>query len=193
MRFILGSTSPRRVEIFNYFSINYEQMSPHFDEGTVPFTGNPQEYVQVLAEYKALSLAALYPDATILSADTIVYKEGKIYGKPENEQAAFQCIQELQGGWHSVYSGIAVFQNDKLLRGVDETRVLFNPLTPLQIKRYLNALHWADKAGGYAIQLAGSLIVKKIDGCYYNVMGLPIQVVNTLLKEIGIDLWDHLQ
>jgi len=168
-------------------------MRPNFDEEAIPFRGDPQEYVQVLAEGKALSLGMLYPDAIILSADTIVYKEGRIYGKPSDEKAAFESIHLLQGGWHSVYSGVAIFHEGKILRDVDETKVLFNQLTPLQIKRHLNALHWADKAGGYAIQCTGSLIVKQIIGCYYNVIGLPIQVVNNLLNKIGIDLWDHLR
>lgn len=192
MRLILGSTSPRRREILSYFSLDFEQITPPFDEDSIPFTNNPSDYVQMLAKGKALSLAALHPEATILSADTIVYKEGKIYGKPKDEKEAFRSLQELQGTWHSVYSGVALWQQEQLLHSFEETKVLFNPLTPRQIEQYLKALHWADKAGGYAIQLAGSLIVQKIEGCYYNVMGLPINTVNTLFKQIGVDLWDHL-
>lgn len=193
MRLILGSSSPRRKEIMNYFSLNFDQIHPDFDEESHPFSYGPIEYVQELAEGKALSLAKQFPEALILSADTIVYKNGKVYGKPKNEEVAFQYIKELQGDWHTVYSGAAVWKNGKLIRGYDETKVLFNPLSDAQIKSYLNALHWADKAGAFTIQLAGSLIVKKIDGCYYNVMGLPINTVNHLLKEMGLDLWDHLQ
>jgi septum formation protein len=193
MRLILGSTSPRRREILTYFSLDFEQVSPDFDEEAVPFCGEPSSFVQMLAEGKALSLNKSYSDALILSADTIVYREGKIYGKPKNEEEAFHSLQELQGSWHSVFSGVTVWKDGKSLSSSEETKVLFNALSPVQIKRYLNALHWADKAGGYAIQLAGSLIVKKIEGCYYNVMGLPINTVNHLLHEMGIDLWDHLQ
>lgn len=194
MRLILGSTSPRRREIISYFSLDFEQISPDYDEEAVPFPkDNPKDYVLELATGKALSLATQYPDALILSADTIVYKNGKVYGKPKTEADAFLAIQELQGGWHSVYSAAAVACNGKVLNGCEETKVLMNALTETEIKKYLNALHWADKAGGYAIQLAGSLIVSKIEGCYYNVMGLPINTVNQLLKTAGLDLWDHLQ
>lgn len=194
MRLILGSTSPRRREIISYFSLDFEQISPDYDEEAVPFPkDNPTKYVLELAEGKALSLSKQYPEAVILSADTIVYKNGKVYGKPKTEAEAFQAIQELQGGWHSVYSAVAVACNGKISSGFEETKVLMNALDEAQIKRYLNALHWADKAGSYAIQLAGSLIVSKIEGCYYNVMGLPINTVNKLLKEVGFDLWDHLQ
>lgn len=194
MRLILGSTSPRRREIISYFSLDFEQISPNYDEEAVPFPkDNPTGYVLELAEGKAKSLCKQYPEALILSADTIVYKEGKVYGKPKTEADAFLAIQELQGGWHSVFSAVAVACNGKITSGYEETKVLFNSLTDSQIIQYLNALHWADKAGGYAIQLAGSLIVSKIEGCYYNVMGLPINTVNKLLKEAGFDLWDHLQ
>lgn len=194
MRLILGSTSPRRREIISYFSLDFEQISPDYDEEAVLFPeGDPVGYALELATGKALSLAKQYPEALILSADTIVYKNGKVYGKPKTEADAFIAIQELQGGWHSVYSASAVACNGKILNGCEETKVLMNTLSDTQIKKYLNALHWADKAGGYAIQLAGSLIVSKIEGCYYNVMGLPINTVNKLLKEVGFDLWDHLQ
>lgn len=194
MRLILGSTSPRRREIISYFSLDFEQISPDYDEEAVPFPkDNPTGYVLELAVGKAESLCKQYPEALILSADTIVYKDGKVYGKPKTEADAFLAIQELQGGWHSVYSAVAVACNGKISSGYEETRVLMNDLDEAQIKRYLNALHWADKAGGYAIQLAGSLIVSKIEGCYYNVMGLPINTVNKLLNEVGFDLWDHLQ
>lgn len=194
MRLILGSISPRRREIISYFSLDFEQISPDYDEEAIPFPKNdPTGYVLTLAEGKARSLSSQHPEALILSADTIVYKEGKVYGKPKTEADAFQSIRELQGGWHSVYSAVAVACNGKIISGFEETKVLFNPLSDAHIKQYLNALHWADKAGGYAIQLAGSLIVSKIEGCYYNVMGLPINTVNKLLKEVGFDLWDHLQ
>lgn len=192
MHLILGSTSPRRKEILNYFSLNFEQISPNFDETSIPFQGDPVAYVKELAVGKALSLSHLYPDALILSADTIVYKTGKVYGKPGSLEEAFQSLNELQGNWHSVFSGVATCKNGKLLTDAEETKVLFNTLTETQIRRYLEALHWADKAGGYAIQLAGSLIVQKIEGCYYNVMGLPINAVNKLLKEEGVDLWDYM-
>ena len=193
MRLILGSQSPRRLEILSYFSLPFEQISPQFDEDAVIFSGDPIIYANEIAAGKARSLAAKYPDAMILTADTVVYKDGKIYGKPRDEKEAFRILTELSNGWHSVYSSVAIWHKDVLRQGIEETRVLFKPLTPVQIQRYLEALHWADKAGGYAIQLAGSLLISRIEGCYYNVMGLPIQTVYRLLKEVGIDLWDYLK
>lgn len=193
MRLILGSQSPRRREILDYFALPFEQIGSNFDEDSVPFKGDGGAYATILAKAKAENLGLLYPEAVILTADTVVTKNGKSYGKPANEEDAFKSLSELAGAWHSVFTAVAVWKEGAMINSVEETKVLFNPLTPLQIRRYLEALHWADKAGGYAIQLAGSLIVRRIEGCYYNVMGLPIHTVSTLLHQVGIDLWDHLK
>lgn len=193
MRLILGSQSPRRKEILTYFSLPFEQISSSFDELSIPFDGDPKSYSLKIAEGKANDLAELYPEAAILTADTVVFKDSKVYGKPADNKEARLMLKELAGGWHSVYTGVVLSYQQQFFSGVEETKVLFNPLTDEQINCYLEALHWADKAGGYAIQLAGSLIVKRIEGCYYNVMGLPINVVDALLKKIKISLWDHLK
>lgn len=193
MRFILGSQSPRRREILSYFSLPFEQINPQFDEEALVFQGNPEQYVRELARGKALSLVSSYPEATILTADTIVFREGKLYGKPKDEKEAFTTLSELSGNWHSVYTAVAVAHLESLYDDIAETKVLFNSLSEQEINRYIEALHWADKAGGYAIQLAGSLIVKRIEGCYYNVVGLPITNVSNLLRKIGINLWDYLK
>lgn len=192
MQLILGSQSPRRVEILKFFSLPFEQVRSHFDEDAIPYLGDPAVHASILARGKAESLSKHYPEAAILTADTVVCLEGKLYGKPENEEKAFTSLRELAGKWHSVYTACALWKEGKLFEGVEETKVLMNPLTDAQITNYLKALHWADKAGGYAIQLAGSLLVRRIDGCYYNVMGLPINTLAELLNHIGIDLWDHL-
>lgn len=192
-RLILGSQSPRRSEILSYFSIPFEQISSQFDEESVPQISDPIAYALEISLGKANSLAKLYPEATILTADTVVFKEGKFYGKPLNVEDATHSLRELAGGWHSVYTALALWHGGEIHSGAEETKVLFNPLTELQIERYLAALHWADKAGGYAIQLAGSLIVRRIEGCYYNVMGLPVYKMAELLKSVGIDLWNYLK
>ncbi|KAF3362044.1 hypothetical protein PHSC3_001355 [Chlamydiales bacterium STE3] len=193
MRLILGSQSPRRKEILNYFSLPFEQISSKFDEESVAFDQDPAHYALQIAEGKANALSALYPEATILTADTVVFKAPHCYGKPQDEKQAFKMLKELHGNWHSVFTAVVLHYQHRTFSGVEETKVQFNSLSDTQIHQYIEALHWADKAGGYAIQLAGSLIVKKIEGCYYNVLGLPINVVASLLKKANIDLWDHLK
>lgn len=193
MRLILGSQSPRRKEILNYFSLPFEQISSSFDEESVPYQNDPSNYALSIAQGKADQLAELYPDAAILTADTVVHKDTKVYGKPADTNQARHMLKELAGGWHSVFTGVVLTYQQQFFSGIEETRVLFNPLTEEQINQYLEALHWADKAGGYAIQLAGSLMVRRIEGCYYNVMGLPINAVASLLQKVNISLWDHLK
>lgn len=193
MHLILGSQSPRRREILSYFSLPFQQKTPLFDENTIAFQNNPEEYVCLLSEGKALALSAQFPQAAILTADTVVYQNGRVYPKPANVQEAYQALFELQGKWHSVFTGVCLHHEGKQFKQWEETRVLFNPLTPEEILHYHSKIHWADKAGGYAIQMAGGLVVKRIEGCYYNVMGLPINTVRELLKHIGIELWHYVR
>jgi septum formation protein len=190
---ILGSISPRRKEIMGYFDIPFEQVAPYFDEESAPFFGNPIDYVITLSKGKAQSLHQLHPKGLLLTADTIVFYNGKIFGKPKDPEEAFANLSELVGKWHSVYTGVTVMKDGKEFSQAEETKVLFNHLTPEQIQNYQKKLHLADKAGGYAIQMAGGLIVRKIEGCYYNVMGLPINTVRRLLTFFEIELWDHIK
>lgn len=193
MQLILGSQSPRRREVLSYFNIPFKQVSPIFDENSISFQNNPTEYVQILAQGKANSLAHQFPTSIIVTADTIVYKEGKIYGKPQNEQEAFQYLKELSGKWHSVFTGLTVYSQGCDYQAVEETRVLFNSLTEEQMRTYHRMLAVTDKAGGYMIQGAGCLVVRRIEGCYYNVVGLPINALYSLLNQAGINLWKHLK
>jgi len=190
---ILGSQSPRRKEILSFFALPFNQVTPDFDELSVPFVNNPKEYVSTLAKGKSASIQKKHSEALILTADTIVYKAPKLYNKPCTEAEAFEALTELQGSWHSVFTALSLRYKQEEVHGVEETRVLFNPLTPIMIRHYHSKIHWADKAGGYAIQMGGGLIVNRIEGCYYNVMGLPINTLRSLLKNFGIELWDYVK
>ena len=189
---ILGSGSPRRKEILSYFELPFTQVASSFDEESIPFEGEPERYVKELSLGKAHAIAARFPDSLILTADTVVFREGKIYGKPKDEKEAFASLSELVGHWHSVFTGVSLISGKEVFQGVEETKVLFNGLNTAQINHYHQRIHWQDKAGGYAIQMAGGLLVKRIDGCYYNVMGLPINTVRKVLGEVGLELWDYL-
>ncbi len=190
---ILGSTSPRRKEIMEFFSYPFQQVAPPFDESLIPFTGNPQEYVTKLAQGKAHSLAPIFSNSIIVTCDTIVFIDNEVLGKPKDEQEAFRMLAKLSGRWHSVFTAIAVSRQNRLLSAVTETKVHCNTLSQEDIHRYYRAHSLNDKAGSYAIQRSGGLLVKEIVGCYYNVMGLPVGALRTLLQQVGIDLWDHLK
>lgn len=193
--FILGSGSPRRKEILNYYSLNFSQESSHFDESSIAFLGDPITYTTDLALGKLLQLKEKFPKAIILTADTVVYSDEKIYNKPKDEEEAFRFLVELGGKWHSVFTALTLYDgktSQKIFKEIEETKVLFNPLTSEEIRQYHSKIHWADKAGGYAIQMGAGLIVNRIDGCYFNVMGLPINALSRILKCVNINLLDHI-
>lgn len=190
---ILGSKSPRRKEILSYFALPFEQVESGFPEESLNFEGDPALYACQLSQAKSEALFSRFPTHIILTADTVVYKEGKLYGKPENKEEAIQFLSELSGSWHSVYTALSIRQGEHEFHQAEETRVLFRLLTNQQIALYQEAIDWHDKAGGYAIQESGALIVERVEGCYYNVMGLPIGTLAHLLQKININLWNYLK
>lgn len=190
---ILGSQSPRRKEILEFFSLPFKQAVSHFDEEAVPFEGDPEEYVRVLSLGKARTLQPVYPEAIILTADTIVFREGEIFGKPKDRQDANRILSTLAGQWHAVYTGMTLLRGEELFHHVEKTEVLFNPLTEREIDYYLGSFSWSDKSGSYGIQAGGGLAVRKIHGCYYNVMGLPTNGLRELFLNVGIDLWHYVK
>ncbi len=190
---ILGSQSPRRREILNHFSIPFIQVPSGFDEESVPYAGSPQAHAMTLSQKKAETLALQYPQDVILTADSVVFCEGKLFNKPRDEEEAFLFLSTFAGQWHSVYTGVTTRRGPLVFTDVEETRVLFNPLTPKQIKQFHRHCYFLDKAGGYAIEKSGNLIVSRLEGCYDNVLGLPINTTHRLLLKVGIDLWDFLK
>lgn len=190
---ILASASPRRCEILNTFSIPFEVVSHSFDERCIPWNNSEHTYAQELALAKAQNVAAHYPTRTVIAADTIVYIDGQLLNKPKTRAEAASMLRQLSGKWHKVITGISVISSGSVQTRSDETRVFITPLTDHQIDSYLQLNIWSDKAGGYAIQGSGAIFVQRIEGCYYNVIGLPVVPLSTMLSTIGIDLWTYLK
>ena len=128
----------------------------------------------------------MFPDETVIGADTVVSIDGEILGKPHDEADAWRMLELLSGRTHSVFTGVAVISNGKLTTFAEETRVTFFTLDDREIARYIAAGEPFDKAGAYGIQGAGALLVKGIEGDYYNVMGLPAGRLYRLLKSLNI-------
>lgn len=189
---ILGSQSPRRKEILNFFHLPFTQLPSGFDEESVPFHGDPDAFAKEISEGKSRWFQERHPNDIIVTADSVVYCEGKHFAKPRDEEEAFSFLSFLAGKWHEVHTGVTVYSPQGSYTDAECTRVLFNPLTPSQIRTYQKTAHCYDKAGGYTIQHVGSLIVARIEGCYYNVTGLPVNTLARLLKQVGIDLWRYL-
>lgn len=190
---ILASSSPRRAEILRYFCLPFTQYPSHFDESVIPFNKDPESYAKKLAEKKASLVGDAFSQEIVLAADTIVYFKGKIYNKPKNSEEAFTMLQELSNQWHVVMTAVAMCKENVCYSALEKSYVLFNPLTEEQIKLYHKSDPCLDKAGGYGIQGSGSILVNRIIGCYYNIMGLPINVVTELLSKMQVNLWHYLK
>ena len=139
---------------------------------------------------KAKALEDQFPGHPILTADTVVYKDGRLYQKPATLDEAEQMIRDLSKGEQQVFTGVSLLHKGTLWTANEESRVEFCELTPKQIRAYVETLKPFDKSGSYTVQGMGGLIVKRVSGCYYNIVGLPIQTVRRLLLHVGIDLWD---
>ncbi len=189
---ILGSQSPRRKEILHFFPIPFEVRLPKFDEESIPFKGDPASYVIELALGKAKSIKADFNDI-VITADTTVYFDQNVLNKPKDEKDALRMLSLLSGSTHEVHTGICGIKNDEVFTTSECTKVTFVKASELEIQKYHKAIYSADKAGGYAIQQAGSIIVEKIEGCPYNVMGLPINALQSTLLKLGLSLWDYLK
>lgn len=185
MKYILASGSLRRQELLHRVIENFDIVVGEFDEDKVVYQGDIEEYVKELALGKANSVN-LDGDSTIIAGDTIVTLDNKILGKPKSEEDAFNMLRTLSGRTHRVYSGIVVHntENNKLEKEALYTEVTFSELTDEEIKAYIKTKEPLDKAGSYGIQGFGGVFVEKINGCYYNVVGLPLNLLNKMLIKV---------
>ena len=187
MHYILASASPRRQELLTKIVDNFDVIVSNFDEDSVKFNGDVEDYVKTLAEGKGKDVASqAKKDSIILAADTVVVIDGKILGKPKNADDAYNMLKLLSNKIHRVYSGIAVINttNNIMKSEAVFTEVKFSELTHEEIINYINSKEPLDKAGAYGIQGLGALFVEKINGCYYNVVGLPLNRLNKIIKEV---------
>ena len=171
--YILASGSPRRKELLSLIIPEYEVLVSGCEE-FVP-EGTPAEKVPaILAEQKALAVAKLRPEDTVIGSDTVVVLGGEIFGKPKDETHAHSMLKSLSGKKHFVYTGVAVAEKGSVRSFVQKTEVEFYELSDETIEKYIATGEPMDKAGAYGIQGKGSVLVKGITGDYFNVMGLPV-------------------
>ena len=191
-RIILASTSPRRQLLLSQIGLKYEVIESGADENT---SGSAEEQVEVLAIRKAEAvLPKINTPAIIIAADTLVTIDGKILGKPDRRDDAYVMLSSLQGKKHTVYTGVSLIKsgenntNNKTRSFVEKTDVFFRELSNNEIWDYIDTNEPFDKAGGYGIQGLGAAFVSRIEGDFYNVMGLPLSRLYTTLREIVIEI-----
>lgn len=176
---ILASKSPRRQELLKYITEEFEIKTADVDEA-LPDGISPSDAVCYLAEIKAQPFKN--ENDIVIGADTVVAIDGKILGKPRDEEDARQMLKALSGNTHSVFTGVSIIKGESTKTFSVETKVKFFELSDEEIDKYIASREPMDKAGSYGIQGQGSLFVEKIDGDYFNVVGLPISRLNKELK-----------
>ena len=184
---ILASASPRRKELLNQARIPFVLRPSGFDE-VLDMTGSPAEKAEACAYFKAAEVAEKTAGGLVLGADTIVVLDNAIFGKPVDDNEAFFMLSSLSGREHWVITGVALIDSARgtVRKSHELTRVRFAGLTPEEIRYYISTGEPEGKAGAYAVQGIGAMLVEHIDGCYTNVVGLPLMRVKKMLEDFNI-------
>lgn len=187
MKLVLASQSPRRKMLLEQLGLSFTTHAPNIDEDAQK--GLPaQELVKALSREKALHIARTEPqDTIVIGSDTVVVLDGAILGKPDSPEKAREMLSALSGRSHEVCTGVTVCRGDQMLSDVAVTQVTFRPLSAQEIDHYVATGEPMDKAGAYGIQGYGALLVAGISGDYNNVVGLPLGLLDRLLRPFGVD------
>lgn len=187
---ILASTSPRRKALLKQIGLKFDVKSSDIDESAV-FYKNPYDLVKKLSLLKAKSVAELSKNSIIISADTVVVFKNRIIGKPKAKSDARKILKMLSNKMHTVITGFTIVdsQTDKTISGFEESKVWFRKISGEEIDKYVDSGEPLDKAGAYGIQEKGGAFVKKIEGDYFNVVGLPLAKVIIELRKLGVSIF----
>ena len=186
-RIVLASASPRRQELLRRvgitdFTVRAPQVEEFYPEGLAP-----EEIVTYISREKSLA-AVSEPEEIVITADTMVFLDEARLGKPQNEEHALSMLMALQGRQHTVCTGVTVRQGTRILSRAQTTRVFFRSATEAELRAYIAGGEPMDKAGAYGVQGQGALLVERIDGDFFNVMGLPVALLERMLAEFGVYL-----
>ncbi len=190
MKVILASGSPRRRELLEMLKVQNLEIIPAKGEELAHPELSPDALVQELSRCKAAEVAAQYAgaDDVVIGADTVVALDGAVLGKPKDAADAKRMLRALSGRSHTVFTGVTVLRGGTVLCRTERTEVRFRTLDDDEIDRYIATGEPMDKAGAYGAQGYASLFVERLDGDFFNVMGLPLCALGNLLKQIGVSL-----
>ncbi|HUT82062.1 MAG TPA: Maf family protein [Candidatus Bathyarchaeia archaeon] len=193
-KIILASGSPRRHELINLIGIQHEVIPCKEEEKELRSSRTIEEVLLEVAYQKILCVEASLPDekkanSLIIGADTTVVLRGEVIGKPKNRDEAIAMLKKILGNIHEVYTGICILDTNtkRLVSGVEKTLVSMVALSDEKIATYVDNEFVIDKAGAYAIQGIGAALIDRIEGCFYNVMGLPLNRLVTMLTSLGFE------
>lgn len=187
---VLASGSPRRSEILTSVGWKFTKDVPDVDESEIPGEV-PEVYVERLARTKAEVIASAHPAMPVLGADTTVVLNGQIIGKPLDLDDARRMLRMLSGNWHDVLTGVAVVADGETHSGVQRTSVKFAAMSEAEIEYLVELGSPLDKAGAYAVQAQAALFIEGIEGDYWNVVGLPINLVYRLVSQVVLRKHTH--
>ena len=190
MKLVLASGSPRRRDLLRQIGVtDFHIRTPNVEE-SVPEGLSPRETVENISRQKAQAVDAS-PDELLISADTMVFLDGMRLGKPRDAADALRMLTALQGARHTVCTGVTVRQGQRFLTRSECTDVTFRPASRETLSAYIATGEPMDKAGAYGLQGRGVLLVERIDGDFSNVIGLPLPLLQQMLAEFGVNLWQE--
>ena len=187
MNVILASQSPRRRELLGLTGLDFTVRVADIDESMDPKAA-PFDEVARVSRLKALAVSR-DPGDVVIAADTIVVCEGRVLGKPRDEEDAFRILSLLSGRHHEVMTGMTVVKDDEIITHTEVTKIHFRDLHPDEIRAYIASGEPMDKAGAYGIQGGAALFADEMVGDYYNVMGLPVCRLAMILRSLGLPIW----
>ena len=189
MSIILASQSPRRRQLLGQIGLDHFIVRPARGEEVMDPALSPAQLVEELSRQKAREVAgASDPGDLVIAADTVVAIDGRVLGKPHDREEACAMLSALSGREHTVYTGVTVCRDDRMLTQHEATQVRFRSLSPREIQAYVDSGEPMDKAGAYGVQELGALLVEGIRGDYFNVVGLPLCRLGQMLSQFGVEL-----
>lgn len=191
MKIILASASPRRHELLKLVGLDPEVRIPEIDENMQ--AGEPiEQYLERVTISKSMNVyRKQFFSSLVVSADTVVLIDGRFMGKPRDRQDAGAMLRQLSGRSHEVWTGIAIMHRGETRFRLAQTQVIFKALNEREIEYYLDHEEYMDKAGAYAVQGRAAIFVERIEGCFFNVMGFPLNLFYTMTGNLGIRLFSE--
>lgn len=187
-KIVLASASPRRRDLLSTLLFEFEVRPSAIVEEPFP-GGDPEEHVRTIAQAKTREVARTSGDALVIGADTVVVVDTEVLGKPGGPEEARGMLSRLSGRWHCVLTGLCLMSGlERAVVSCESTRVKFALITPSEIEWYIQTGEPLDKAGAYAIQGHGGLFIERIEGDYFNVVGLPLRLLYCMAEKLGTDL-----